>query len=333
MKRQLSHSEVSSALDCQLAHAYRYTGRLTDGDALKSKSTAPVLREGRAWGRAVAAWHETGSLENAHAALTIALSLDAADQQAAGVYDVLEHECMVEKLEQILTDYTAHATRIELTRPEHELLVAIPSRIGTRASSRYDLLAYIDGIHTDEQGRDWIVEFKLRKRLQDFALIARGRQLRWYAWAWRQVTGRSVAGIIIDERLNDTPSEVKRNLDGKPSRTQSCRPDTYAAEVGAFADPEVLAKLQARKWEARHELLLTERELDEAGLQLVSAARLVHQLDTGDLYPVRNPSPTRCPGCAFRDICTDPGDTALIDALFERVVPKCERKEPITHVA
>jgi hypothetical protein len=328
MKRLISHSEASTLLDCQYRHAFAYTGQLTDGEALKSKTTAPILREGRAWGAAAAAFHSHDpdvALEHAKAAMEIRLSLDAADQQAMGTYDAAEHTELAERLLAILDDYAAHTEQLQITRLEDKLEVAIPSRTGKRPSNRYWFEGYVDGVHTDSDGRDWIVEFKLRKRLSDFEMIAKARQTRWYAWAWRQITGRPVAGVIVDERLNAVPSPLKLNQDDTPSRVQSCRPDVYAASPLAAFD--VLAKLEAKDWEKRHPLLLTERELDEAGLQLASVGFLVQQFDSGQLYPVRNPSPMRCPGCPFKEICVDAGDTELVDALYERRPPKRERKE------
>lgn len=333
MIRPISHSEASTALDCQSKHAFAYTGRLTGGYALKPKSVAPQLREGRAWGAAVAAWHSTdGDVDRAMVALEATLSLDAADQQEAGVYDPDEHRAMHLYLQALLSDYIAHTDLIRLDRLERELMVPIPSRTGVRDSNRYRLQAFVDGIHVDDEGRDWIVEFKLRKQLTKFELIAKARQTRWYAWAWRKETGREVAGIILEERLNATPKVVALNKDGTPSKVQSCRPEAYeAAFEGRDDEPdaEVVAKLQAKEWSKRHPLILTPRELDEAGRQLASVGSLIHQLDTGALYPVRNPSPMRCPGCAFRDICGDEGDTELVEALFERRPPKHERKETI----
>jgi hypothetical protein len=57
VKRLISHTEITSLYDCQARHAFQYTGHLTGGMVLKRKQDAPRLREGRAWGRAVAALH------------------------------------------------------------------------------------------------------------------------------------------------------------------------------------------------------------------------------------------------------------------------------------
>jgi hypothetical protein len=316
-----------------MKHAFSYTGQITGGMALKPKAIAPPLREGKAWGAGVAAWHANQDgepVEHALAAIEASLSLDAATQKENGTFDAEEYEAAEVHMRALLADYISEAEPLSLTRLEHELKVPIPSRTGKQISNRYRLQAFLDGVHTDEEGRDWIYEAKLRKRLSDFDMIAKARQTRWYAWAWAHETGRPVAGVIIEERLNALPSELKRNKDGSPSKVQSCRADTYAAgfaDSDQEPDPDVLAKLQAKDWSKRHVLLLSDRELDEAGRQLASVGSLVHQFDTGALFPVRNPSPMRCPGCAFRDPCLDPGDTALIEALYEPRPPKCEREE------
>jgi PD-(D/E)XK nuclease superfamily len=333
MKRALSHSEVSSALDCQVRHSFQYTGNLTDRETLQPKSVAPKLRAGRAWGRAIAAWHENHdneAQEHAIAAMTIALSLDQTEQLKHGVFDQAEFDALNSHLCDLLADYMSSAEPIPLTRPEYELHVPIPSRTGVRNSTVYELLCFLDGIHTDAQGRDWIVEFKLRGQLQSFELIAKQRQLRWYAWAWQKATGNPIAGIISEERLDATPTPVKLNKNGSVSKVQSCRPDMYIAAGGE--DIDVLAKLEAKRWQQRHHLVLTAHELAEAGKQLASAGSLIQQLDTGSLFPIRNPSPMRCPGCAYRDVCVDPGDVALVDALFTRGVPKRDRQE-LAHAA
>lgn len=332
MTRSLSHTELSAALDCQARHAFAYTGRLTGGQALKPRTAAPVLREGRAWGRACAAWHETGSLQHAQAALDIALSLDAAEQQRHGLYSPEEHDEMAAKLLGLLEHYAATASRLVLTRPEHELNVPIPSRTGLRASSLYRLQCFLDGVHTDPEGRDWIVEIKLRRQFQPFELIALNRQTRFYAWAWHRATGRPVAGVIVDERLNAAPAPVKLNKDGTPSKVQTCRLDDYVSaweQLGERPDEEVAAKLAAKDWQRRHTIVFRPGELEEAGWQLVSGARLIHALDSGEFFPIRNPGPARCPGCPFRPVCADPTDRPVVDALFDRVAPKRDAPAPV----
>lgn len=325
MIRTISHSEVQDVLDCQAKHAFKYTGALTGGDALSPKFTAPQLRDGKAWGAAVAHFHQDGS---GHSALARALTADADEQRAAGVYDEQEFAATLGRLTRMLDHYEMTATRIPLRFLERELLVPIPSRAGRRGSTKFRLHAFLDGIHCDEEGRIWIVEFKLRGRLQSDELIAASRQTRWYAWGWERATGTAPAGVIVDERLNAVPEVVRLNKDGSPSKVQSCLAPQYtlACETaGIVPDPETLAKLYAKVWQKRTPLLFRGHEMVEAGWQLTSAANVIRQLDTGYLYPVRNPSPMRCPSCAFVDICQTPDDDRLVDSLYTRSVPKALR--------
>lgn len=336
MKRELSHSEVSAALDCQLSHAFRYSGAVTGGETLKARASIPRLDEGTAWGVAVAAFHATGDLSAAQLALVEELDKQREKQQQRGVFDSDVWMKMNLHLTAILADYVRHCSPLNLTRPEQELRVPIPSRLGRRVSSKYVFVAYLDGVgNRGGAGElDGIIEFKLRAQLQSYDLVCKSRQLRMYAWAWREATGEPVDRIFVRERLNAVPSEIRFNQNGSLSKQQTCRPATYVdacMDLDDKPDEDVLARLRAKEWERTHEIMLTEAELHEAGQQLVSAAHLIHQLDTGQLFPIRNPSPARCPGCSFKDVCVD-HDPALIAALYDRTVPKRFREE-LPHAA
>lgn len=325
MIRLISHTEVQTALDCWASHAFKYTGSMTGGDALKPKRSATLLRDGKAWGAAVASYHQTGW---GHAALIASLQADADDQRERGFYDEAEFAGTVSRLTRTYDHYTEHAVRLPLLEVERELVVAIPSRRGNRSSTRYRLQCFLDGVHRDDEGRYWIVEFKLRGRLSSEQAIALSRQTRWYAWAWEKTTGNAPAGVIVDERLNEAPSAVRLNQNGRPSKVQSCTPAAYefaCQHAGSEPDAEVLAGLHGKVWQTRTPIHFRGGEMDEAGWQLTSAANVIRQLDTGLLYPIRNPSPARCPKCQFKDICPYPEDTALVDSLFTRAVPKNQR--------
>lgn len=329
MVRAISHSEVDALLGCQVRHAFAYTGRLTAGTALSPRTSAPILRDGRAWGAGVASYHSVG-----HGTVEVlrALEEDAAEQRAAGIYDQSVFDEALTRLMAMLDHYvTVDETRVPLVEREREILVPLRARSGSgRRSPLYRLHAFLDGIHIDRDGRVWIVEFKLRGRLQSLEQIILNRQIRWYAWAWRELTGIEPAGVIVDERLNALPLPVKINKDGRPSKVQSCTPDAYLTacyDAEHEPDEDVLAAARAKVWQQRHWILLRPEELDEAGQQLASTAQLVGMMDSGELYPTRNPSPARCPGCPYRPICPDPANTDLIAALFERVPPKAHRPQ------
>lgn len=332
MKRLLSHSEISTAYDCQAKHSYAYTGTLTGGDALKPKRVHVNLREGRAWGAGIAAWHYTGDKSAAHAAMAKSLAADAEELTAAGFYDAQEHHATKNKLAAILEHEIGMSGRLDMVAMEEHLRVAVRSE-GGRRSPRYDFEGYLDGV-VEEHGRVWIWEAKLRKQLSSLDQVARSPQLRRYAWAWREIHGVNPAGIILDERLNAAPSDVKLNANGSVSKVQSCTVDAYLAaclQAGQEPDEEVLAKLAAKRWGERHRVFLTELEIAQAGRELGSSARLIHQLERagerGGLDPVRNPSPMRCPGCSYREICGSEYDAELVDALFTRIRPKRFREE------
>src|SRR5262245_31274066 len=60
MGRRLSYSEISTALTCTARWDFAYGGRLA-GDALADRYIKPILRDGRAWGAGVAAYHAAGA--------------------------------------------------------------------------------------------------------------------------------------------------------------------------------------------------------------------------------------------------------------------------------
>lgn len=333
--RTISVSEAGRLFDCEAAHAFAYTGHLTGGDALTAKQPHLRLREGRAWGAAVAEWHATGSSDAATYSLDSAIAEDTAQLAEHGLLDSQERDEMHAHLAALLGHYIQISDRIPLFDAEREFRVPIPSRTGRRKSSRYVFVGHVDGLHRDEMGRLFVVEFKLRGRLSSFEQIAWSRQVRWYAWAVEQELGSPVAGVIVDERLNAAPKAPRILKSGRVShaKDQLCTASDYAAacELGNEpVDPETYAALGERRWGARHPVLLRREEIATAGRQLVSTAQRVAELDSGRRFPVTNPSPFRCPGCQFREVCQAPGDDELIDLHFERVLPK--RSRPVEEV-
>jgi hypothetical protein len=333
MIRAISYSEGNTLLDCQARWDFRYGDRLA-GSSLREKSTPILLRDGKAWGRAVAALHadDEYGLANALVELRLALREDSDEQKEAGTYDPDEFERTHTFLGDVLDHYATTTEHLPIESLEHELLVPLPSRSGKGDSNRYRLQVFFDGLHTDEAGRIWIVEFKLRKLLSSLELIAGSRQIRYYAWAYRKATGNDVAGVIVDERLKAAPKPARILDSGKPShaKDQMTTPERYIAaceERDVEPKPETIESLKGRRWQQRERIFLTDAEIEEAGTELVSLGQQVAALDGGHVYPVRHPSRARCPGCAFREICTNPNDTELVEALFDRKPAKRDREE------
>lgn len=334
MTRSISYSETATLLDCQAKHDFSYVGQLA-GSALTPNVKHARLREGKAWGMAMAEFHALNAndgLTKAHAAIGQSLTDDIKEMpfglDAEGQVELTE---MGIKLHDLLTHYSETCKPIGIDRQELKLEVQIPSRGGRRRSNLYRFTGFVDGIKTDDHG-DWIVDFKLRGSLSSVEQVAINRQFRWYAWAWRELTGRAVAGIIIDERWNKVPKPARILASGLPSHakdqvTTALLYFAACSEAGVEPNDETLLAINARSWQTRHEVFLTDREIDEAGQQLTSLANLVGQFDSGSLYPVRNPSDFRCPSCAFKTICPDPTDSELVDALFVRKPAKKDRTE------
>ena len=340
--RAVSHSEASVLLDCGLKWDLAYGGRIL-GHTLAPLVAHPRLRDGRAWGRAVAALHQHGSItdhavDEAQMALTISLSEDADQMMDAGVFDQAEAQDTSDRLVAMLRHYAETTEPLRLERLEEEILVPIPSRTGKRASNKYRLQCFFDGIHVDDEGRTFIVEFKLRGTLTDLEKIQRDRQIRWYAWAYREATGTEVDGVIVDERLNRAPEPPKVLKNGRPSmdQRQYTTKDLFREAVAPFwsemsdlAREEATAAAEAfdqRRWQARHVLFFRNDEINEAGHQIVSAARQIALMESGDLYPTRNPNPSRCGGCQFADICVTPTDLEFVRTNYRITEPKSQRE-------
>jgi CRISPR/Cas system-associated exonuclease Cas4 (RecB family) len=364
--RAISFTESGNLLTCQAQWDFNYGGYLA-GDCLKAKAVPQRLQEGSAWGAGVAAFHAAteDKLDAGIVALTATLDKEAKKLEAKGFYDADVHRAMASKLRALLEQYAEEeeARPVPLTGLsglEQELLVPLPSRSGKGDSSIYRLQVFFDGVLEDEEGRIWLVEFKLRETLSALELITNGRQIRYYAWAWEREHGRPVAGVIVDERLNAQPKppkivnskkgvgiEVEVDVLDKETKeptgekkmvwkapstdkAQLTTPELYeaaCAEYGVKVDPEMSAALADRRWSQRERIFLSPREIEESGTELISLGRQVAALDSGQTYPVRNVKPQNCNGCRFREICNDPHDKELVDSLFDRRPPKRNRND------
>jgi CRISPR/Cas system-associated exonuclease Cas4 (RecB family) len=350
--RLLSFSEIQTAMSCWAAWDYRYGGRLA-GSTLKRKSVAAVLSNGRAWGAAVAAWHAAPTPFDlfhdsspmlarwvAHQALRRSIERDVADSIERSVWVGPESEAeRTDQLAAILDHYCSTAEKLpNLTRLEGELMTPIPSRSGRRASTRYRFHGFLDGFSTLENGEEWLVEFKFRSKLSARNQVELSRQVKWYAWAYQQIAGRPVAGVFVDERLNEAPKPariVKGHKKGTftPShdKAQMTTPENYIAlcqEFDVKTHDDVVESLRARDWQRRHRVSFRQSELEEAGRELTSSGLLIGALDRGEFYPVRNAKPGNCSNCDFKAICANPRDTFYVDTLYDRGLPKRDR-EPL----
>lgn len=304
----------------------------------------------QAWHRGIETWRSQPSLldstpeEQARAALLRSLHEDAEAQREVGVHDEDQHAEIATHLTSCLEHYIATTESLPLTEQEREIEVPIPSRSGKRGSNRYRLHAFVDGVtegrNVDGSDRPWLVEFKLRmSSLTPADVVMRSRQVRWYAWAWWQATGVMPGGVLLDERLAEAPKPprivaAKRKGEGIEGRVpshakeQTTTPEWYAAVCGEYdvePNPDTVESLTQRKWGQRVPVQLRNAEFAETGQELVSASRLIADLD-GVRFPLRNASRATCSGCDFNSICGEP--VGPFEPLgFETVPAKRDRKE------
>lgn len=330
--RLLSNSEANKALTCQAQWDFAYGGHLA-GATLKPKTPAVMLIDGKAWGAAVAEFHRNGDIWDAHLALEEAFKAEyrraAKDGFPVPLWQRVE---AMKRLGSILDHYALTADPLDgLVRIEEAVIVPLPGRAGVGRSNRYGFIGYLDG-YKNGTGPGYLVENKLRTSLTPLPLLERQRQVRQYAWALRERDGISIQGAIVNERLNESPRPVrlvqgKRKGQGKvPSHAanQITTPDIYVATCREFdvePDPVTIDALAGRQWQQRVTIVFRPDELDEAGRELVSASKLIAQLDSGALYPVRNAKRSTCGYCEFAAICSNPSDP-LAGSLYNRTVPK-----------
>jgi hypothetical protein len=346
--RVLSYSEIETAMTCFAKWDFSYGGRLA-GSTLKQKGVVPLLADGSAWGAAVAAWHANHGTPLAgwhdFEALRSSLDADEARMREMGFpVSVIGRAEQEYELGLMLEHYMATAEPMPgMTRLEGETVVGVPSRGGKRASTRYRFLAKIDGaVKIDDAW--WIVEFKLRGRLTDLPLLLRQRQPRWYAWAATAAHDRGLAGairpagVIVEERLKAIPKDAALTEKGmKPShkKEQVTTPEKYVdlcLTMGVEPKNDVIEHLGQRPWQQRVPLSFRPDEIDAAGDELRDAAKLVRDLDRGEITPIRNAHRRNCDGCRYKAVCAEPGDTAFVESLFERTVPK-RLREPMKEAA
>lgn len=329
LTRSISQSEVADLMQCPARWSFAH-GHLA-GHPIRPMHTALRLREGRAWGAAVQAWHtrvegeaNLDPIVRAHAALVDSLMDDQAFMERNGqAVDEEEFNTTAEKLEAALIQYVATSQRLNLVGSEVQLEMA--------HEDGWTYRCHLDGVHMDEDGYLWVVEFKLRDpgNFTPLEVVQLWRQVRWYALAldgYGDNAGADIVrGVIVDERLNGAPKPVRLNKDRHVSAVQSCMLEEYLAacdgdpRYGSLVtepNEKTVAQLTAKVWQQRHAVLFTASEMHEALLELESAADLIGLYDGGRLRPIRNPSPRNCGYCPFNAICPDPSDERLRDSLY-----------------
>lgn len=336
--RLLSNSEIDTALTCWAKWDFQYGGHLA-GSTLKQKIVPAILSRGGAWGAAMQSYHSGGTYAEVEFHVRNSLMADQMEAQERGVMlpERMLEEQQVEVMALVGHYAQRHPERFSgLQKIEHHLLVPIPSRTGMKRSSRYAFEGYLDWSAIDPLPLltgEWIIETKLRGELHSMSVLERSTQLRWYAWAYWQVTGRMPAGIIVDTWLALVP-KPPRMVQGRKkgqgmvlstAKDQITTPEMYQAacfQLDVEPDKDLVTALNERVWGSRAIIGFTPDELKRAGRELVSAGQLIRDLDSGLLLPIRHATPRTCNACRYKKICTNPMDTLAVEAEFVRGTPK-----------
>lgn len=318
--RFISHSQATAVLDCQVQYDARYVGTLFGGEPLKARTPHLKLRGGRAWGAGIQTYHQHGSVTAAVTAMREAIIADCDEiaEQGGAISDE-ETDELAGRVAAVMAHYASEYHQLGLTAVEVPLLV-----VATRGY-RYE--AYLDGVIGDGA---WLYESKFRGKLSSIDQVYRSRQPWWYGWAYQRQTGVTPNGIMVEETLDEPPAPVRYNKDGSASAVQSCTLADYEAacrRTNTEPSERTLDALRAKRFNQRIEIAYTKRGLEMAGKQIRSAAQLIGLFDRKVLTPIHNPSQMRCGGCAFKEVCVDPSDEGVIDALFTRVAPARTRTE------
>lgn len=349
--RTLSNSEISTALTCWAQWDFQYGGHLA-GSTLRHKIVPAILSRGAAWGAAMQSYHSGESPELVRFHVRNSLM---ADQIKAEKHGVLLPERMLDEQEAEVMALVGHYAMRNperyqgLQRIEQHLKVPIPARVASEPrsgfgrhksragySNKYAFEGYLDWSAIDPLPLltgEWIIETKLRGELHQMSVLERSTQLRWYAWAYWQTTGRMPAGVIVDTWLAIVPNPPRmvqgRKKDSgmvlSTAKDQVTTPELYLAaclQCDVEPDKDLLTALRERVWGSRAIIAFTPDELERAGRELVSAGQLIRDLDSGVLLPIRHAIPRNCNGCRFKRICTNPNDKFAIDAEFVRGTPK-----------
>lgn len=319
--RQVSYTEISKALRCEASWDFSYGGHIAGGQTFRLRRTSTTLSAGKAWGTAVAMWHQTNDLELAGAAILGELDDEVQRQKDMGLEpDESEYLEAAERVYACLEHYAHTQGRFaEFGRVEKKLMFEV--------APGWEFVAYIDG-HMHRNGVPFIVENKFRASLTDREIIRKGRQWAWYAVAYRREYGiQGPVNVLVEETLNRAPQPPKILKSGKVSsdKDQYTTKSLYLAaceSTGTEPDMEKADRFDKRVWTQRVELVYSQEQLDEAERELQSAVMLIDDLDSGARYPIRCGTRTNCQSCDYAPICLGPESQEQLDNLYESKPPK-----------
>lgn len=287
-RRSITRSEIRALLDCEAKWDFSYGDRLA-GSSLQAIEPPEVLRLGSSWDAIVKAYNRREAV---------------GPVLRAGLY--MGEDNRLPKL--------AHR------------YAGMYAPMGTKevAPFRVELYPHLDvTIQPDDllekDGYLWYIEYKLRKSLTGLEYLQRDLQGMLYVYGARK-SGINIKGVLFDEMLNESPTDMRYKKDGGPSRVQSCSAAEYIRGCEAInfdPDPEVLARLEERRVHQRIPIDYYDYDLEEMDVMLKSVLSHVTLLETGFMFPKRVRNPMVCRFCEYNQICEHP-EPDLVDFHFTR---------------
>lgn len=287
-ERYITRSEIRSLLDCEARWDFRYSDRLA-GSSLEPIVVPNLLALGTSWDTVVKTYNHGGSV-------------------GAVLLDLYKGED--NRIVHLAHRYASLYKPMRTVTVKPFIVEILPGmKVAIQPDDRL----------IDENGRTWLVEYKLRTSLTSLEYLQRDLQGMLYVYGARK-SGKEVAGVIFDEMLNELPTEMRFKKDGGPSKVQSCSVQEYirgCEAIGFDPDPDIVAKLEVRRVHQRVPIEFYDFDLEGIDDLLKSAELHIQLLERGAMYPKRIRNPMMCRLCEFNPICEHP-DPDLIDFTFTR---------------
>jgi hypothetical protein len=248
-------------------------------------------------------------LEIAQKAAGTLLAEDMVRMDDLGIpYDMDEQQEVIALVYRTLEQHDRIAEKLNITELEKELECTV---------NGVTFVGHVDGMHTDIEGKLWIVEFKMRKVLSDLWYVYFMRQLRWYSYM-AKCMGLPIAGFIYDETCHEFPSPLiftqKGALDRRYTYSVADLEALEERSAGMHPIPEdVWQRARNKDYHARQIIHFTDTDYADIEAEMSNVALRMREAYNTNIYPIRNPNTNRCPGCAFKDICFEPNPAMWLD--------------------
>lgn len=175
----------------------------------------------------------------------------------------------------------------------------------------------IDMLVQDDKGRYWLDDHKTAGQMREDVVthLEMDEQVKSYGWAFQQMLGIRIAGLIYNELYKGLPSPPPMNKTQRQGRWYSVNKqqdtsyelyletvkenDRTAYEAGLYDEMLEYLKNNPKHWFRRSVAMFTQAEYEILGYQICLEA--IDMLNDPLIYP--NPSRFKCGYCMMRPPC------------------------------